>query len=42
LLDDKYRKLNAGMHFDHYQASAKRTIESLWPNSLRVRDAGRV
>lgn len=25
LLDDKYRKLNAGMHFDHYQASAKRT-----------------
>ena len=25
LLDDKYRKLNVGMHFDHYQASAKRT-----------------
>jgi tetratricopeptide (TPR) repeat protein len=25
LLDDKYRKLNAGIHFDHYQASAKRT-----------------
>ncbi len=25
LLDDKYRKLNAGLHFDHYQASAKRT-----------------
>ena len=25
LLDDKYRKLNAGLHFDHYQASAKRS-----------------
>jgi tetratricopeptide (TPR) repeat protein len=25
LLDSKYRKLNAGLHFDHYQASAKRT-----------------
>jgi tetratricopeptide (TPR) repeat protein len=25
LLDDKYRKLNAGIHFDHYQASAKRS-----------------
>ena len=25
LLDSKYRKLNAGLHFDHYQASTKRT-----------------
>lgn len=25
LLDDKYRKLNAGVHFDHYQASTKRS-----------------
>jgi len=25
LLDGKYRKLNAGLHFDHYQASTKRT-----------------
>ena len=25
LLDDKYRKLNAGIRFDHYQASSKRT-----------------
>jgi len=25
LLDSKYRKLNAGLHFDHYQTSAKRT-----------------
>jgi tetratricopeptide (TPR) repeat protein len=25
LLDDKYRKLNAGIHFDHYQATSKRT-----------------
>lgn len=25
LLDDKYRKLNAGIHFDHYQSSAKRS-----------------
>jgi len=25
LLDSKYRKLNAGLHFDHYQPSAKRT-----------------
>lgn len=25
LLDDKYRKLNAGIHFDHYQASTKRS-----------------
>jgi len=25
LLDSKYRKLNAGLHFDHYQTSPKRT-----------------
>jgi len=25
LLDGKYRKLNAGLHFDHYQASTRRT-----------------
>ena len=25
LLDSRYRKLNAGLHFDHYQASTKRT-----------------
>jgi tetratricopeptide (TPR) repeat protein len=25
LLDSKYRKLNAGLHFDHYQTSARRT-----------------
>src|SRR5207253_9587273 len=25
LLDSKYRKLNAALHFDHYQASPKRT-----------------
>jgi tetratricopeptide (TPR) repeat protein len=25
LLDSKYRKLNAGLHFDHYQTSTKRT-----------------
>lgn len=25
LLDDKYRKLNAGIHFAHYQASTKRS-----------------
>lgn len=25
LLDSKYRKLNAALHFDHYQASSKRT-----------------
>jgi tetratricopeptide (TPR) repeat protein len=25
MLDDKYRKLNAGLHFDHYQASPKRS-----------------
>jgi tetratricopeptide (TPR) repeat protein len=25
LLDNKYRKLNAGLHFDHYQTSPKRT-----------------
>lgn len=25
LLDSKYRNLNAGLHFDHYQASTKRT-----------------
>ena len=25
LLDDKYRKLNAGLHFDHYQATSKRS-----------------
>jgi tetratricopeptide (TPR) repeat protein len=25
LLDSKYRNLNAGLHFDHYQPSAKRT-----------------
>ncbi|HYW72966.1 MAG TPA: hypothetical protein VE961_18210, partial [Pyrinomonadaceae bacterium] len=25
LLDNKYRKLNAGLHFDHYLPSAKRT-----------------
>ena len=25
MLDDKYRKLNAGLHFDHYQATAKRS-----------------
>ena len=25
LLDDKYRKLNAGLHFDHYQATPKRS-----------------
>jgi tetratricopeptide (TPR) repeat protein len=25
LLDTKYRKLNAGLHFDHYQTSPKRT-----------------